>query len=475
MVQQGKPALASGAAHRFSLSAFLDYFIPPELQVQPDAHRRARMFMMSHAFGPFLGNVIPLYLHFALNIAMDYRFWIFLVSILMFWVYPFALRITKRYQTLSFMSVQNLIFCILWACYSYGGIFSPFLSWALIIPLLSFFYLPATGLIRNILLAQIVANLAIFSGLVVSGFDFPHVELREFELIGIISNLSLSVYVSMMALYFANVVREQGIFQRELVSLVATADHLLNLTTAAQQATTAKADFVASMSHELRTPLNAVIGYSQILLEDADDEGNHEFGSDVRRIHGAGTHLLRLVDDILDFSKIEAGKMVSCATAGSLRHWAETLKNEVGERLAGGPYTLKCELKETSDVLLNIDWQVLKKAVQHLIYGVATGATGGPILMEIHNADSKAVVIRVTDPEHHDNVVATEALFDVFSDDSDASATKYGGVGIALALSLKFAQLVEGSIAVATDGRGGRVFTMTMPVQEPVAEAMAAA
>ena len=475
MPQQEKPATASSTAHKLSLSAFLDYFIPSELQVQPDAHRRARMFMMSHAFGPFLGIVIPLYLHFVLNIAMDHRFWVFLASILAFWVYPFVLRATKRYQTIAFLSVQNLIFCILWACYSYGGIFSPFLSWALIIPLLSFFYLPATGLIRNILLAQIIGNLGVFSGLVVGGYDFPHVELREFELIGIISNLSLSIYVAMMALYFANVVREQGVFQRELVSLVATADHLLNLTTAAQQATTAKADFVASMSHELRTPLNAVIGYSQILLEDADDEGDHEFASDVRRIHGAGTHLLRLVDDILDFSKIEAGKMVSCATAGSLRQWVETLKIEIGERLAGSPYNLHCSLDVTSDVMLNVDWQALKKSVQHLVYGVATGNTGGSIVVDIHKTGSQPIVIRITDPEIRDGAVAPEALFDVFSDDSDASATKYGGVGIALALSLKFAQLIEGNITVETDRNRRRVFIMTMPAEEAVAEAMAAA
>ena len=64
----------------FNLSAFLDYFIPPRLQVQPDAHRRARMFMLSHAFGPLLGNTIPLYLHFVLNYEMDYRFWIFFAS-----------------------------------------------------------------------------------------------------------------------------------------------------------------------------------------------------------------------------------------------------------------------------------------------------------------------------------------------------------------------------------------------------------
>jgi signal transduction histidine kinase len=422
------------------------------------------MFMMSHAFGPILGNVIPLYLHFALNIATDYRFWTFLASILAFWVYPFALRYTKRYQTIAFISVQNLIFCILWACYAYGGIFSPFLSWALIIPMLSFFYLPAAGLIRNILLAEIIANLAIFSALVIGGYEFPQVDLREFELIGIISNLSLSIYVSMMALYFANVVREQGAFERELISLVSTADHLTNLTEAARQATEAKADFVASMSHELRTPLNAVIGYSQILLEDADAEGNVEFGADVRRINDAGTHLLRLVDDILDFSKIEAGKMVCSPTSGTLRDWAAAVTLEAHERLSGGPYTLECELKNNSDEVLNLDWQILKKSTQHLIYGIATESAGGPITMQVEKPSGGALVIRVTDPEVREKIVTAEALFDVFSDDSDASATKYGGVGIALALSLKFVQLVAGKIVVETDANGRRIFSMTIPV-----------
>jgi len=258
----------------FSLSAFLDYFIPPRLQVQPDAHRRARMFMLSHAFGPLLGNTIPLYLHFVLNYEMDYRFWIFFASIMTFWIYPFILRRTKRYQTIAFISVQNLIFCIFWACYSYGGIASPFLSWALIIPLLSFFYLPAAGAIRNVLLLQIFASVGFFGWLVVSGFPFPAVNLEQFQLIGIISTVSVSAYVVMMAVYFANIFQEQATFERELGALAANADNLMNLTAAAQEATLAKSNFIASMSHELRTPLNAVIGYSQILLDDAREDGD---------------------------------------------------------------------------------------------------------------------------------------------------------------------------------------------------------
>ena len=60
------------------------------------------------------------------------------------------------------------------------------------------------------------------------------------------------------------------------------------------------------MSHQLRTPLNAVIGYSEILLEDASLSGNDAQMSDLKRINRAGRHLLSLVTDVLDMSKIDS-------------------------------------------------------------------------------------------------------------------------------------------------------------------------
>ena len=459
------------AKAKFSLSAFLDYFIPPRLQVQPDAHRRARMFMLSHAFGPLLGNTIPLYLHFILHYQMDYRFWIFFASIMTFWIYPFILRRTKRYQTIAFISVQNLIFCIFWACYSYGGIASPFLSWALIIPLLSFFYLPATGLIRNVLLLQIFASVGFFGWLVMSGFPFPPIDLEQFQLIGIISTVSVSAYVVMMAVYFANIFQEQAAFERELGSLAANADNLMNLTAAAQEATLAKSNFIASMSHELRTPLNAVIGYSQILLDDAREDADQVFEEDVSRILGSGTHLLRLVNDILDFSKIEAGKMISQQSGGLLSNRMAALASEACEGLESG-WSLTYDIGSNTELWL--DWHALGKAVQHVAFGIAADNSPGEIHLGVA-VENGQLRIRVRDPKIQTDQIDAESLFDVFSDGSDDSATKYGGVGISLALGLKFVQFIGGSISVEADRENHRIFVITVPAGIAASGTMAAA
>ena len=85
----------------------------------------------------------------------------------------------------------------------------------------------------------------------------------------------------------------------------------------AEQASRTKSAFLANMSHELRTPLNAIIGYSEMLVEEAQDMSTQPGGAevealfvpDLKKINSAGKHLLALINDILDLSKIESGKM----------------------------------------------------------------------------------------------------------------------------------------------------------------------
>jgi len=82
---------------------------------------------------------------------------------------------------------------------------------------------------------------------------------------------------------------------------------LETLTDEAQSATVRRANS-ANMSHELRTPMNAIIGYSEMLTDEAEDLGFQQFIPDLKKIRTAGKQLLALINDILDLSKIEAGK-----------------------------------------------------------------------------------------------------------------------------------------------------------------------
>jgi signal transduction histidine kinase len=107
----------------------------------------------------------------------------------------------------------------------------------------------------------------------------------------------------------ARLLERTDTLEREVAERRRTERELVIAKAAAEEASVAKSTFLANMSHELRTPLNAIIGYSEMLLEDAQADGNASGAADLTRIVGAGRHLLALITGILDLSKVEAGRM----------------------------------------------------------------------------------------------------------------------------------------------------------------------
>jgi signal transduction histidine kinase len=325
----------------------------------------ARLFLISHLCGPFLGNTVPISLY-AVSPQPGWDIVVLAVSITGFWIFPPLLKLGVRYDVLALASIENLIFCILWSCFFHGSVTSPTLSWVLTIPLLAFFYIGNSRSLRNVVLVQFFANLTVF-GACLHFFPPPDdgISLQSLQVLGLISTCASALYVAMMAIYYARALASQAEIALEMRRHLDTASDLRRAAADAERASTAKSEFLAKMSHELRTPLNAVIGYSQMLLEDAEDEGGDENSDDYRKILISGQHLLRVVNNVLDLSKLEAGRSEvfnePFAIAPMLTSVATGLANLAGENnvtlvnhLEGAPAMMIGDPTKVQCILLNV-------------------------------------------------------------------------------------------------------------------------
>jgi signal transduction histidine kinase len=449
-----------------SLNAFVDGFIPPELAADRDRRQQARMFLMSHLFGPFLGNTTVISLGL-IDPPPNLRLAILLASISGFWIFPALLRRGWSYNALALLSIENLIFCIFCGIYFYGGVASPVLPWALTIPLLSLLYLTATPQLWGWVLGLVMVNSAALWAAFV--FDAPlrldHLPFDKMQTFGIISTAAAAGYVAMMAIYYGKALASHSELETEMREHMATAAGLRRAAEEAERASAAKADFLARMSHELRTPLNAVIGYSQMLLEDAEEEGDAESAQDLEKIHRAGATLLRLVNEVLDLSKIEAGRMQLDPTHVSLDALirATTSEFEARAKAAGLAVTVETagdlgsvfiDAAKTRQALAQIVDNALKYTREG---GVRIAARG---LVE---AGMPMIEIAVEDTGVGISPKALPGLFEQFIAEDDASGTKYGGRGLGLALARKLCRLMGGDITVVSRLGQGSVFTLSLP------------
>ena len=454
---------------RLSLSTIyplLDWFMPPALKADREMQARARMFLISHLIGPFLGHTITVYLYW-LDPHPGYGLWVLVASITAFWAFPYTLKRSGAYTALALISVQNLIFAILWGSYHYGGVSSPFMGWLLVVPLLAFFYLGRAPAPRLVVLGMIAVNVGVFYLFYTSGHDFPeHVPLQSLSGIGIVSMLCAAAYVSVMALGYANVVANQSELEREVKDHRATAIKLREAKEEAEKADRAKSEFLAKMSHELRTPLNAVIGYSEMLLEDAAIEGNQEQAvQDLQKINGAGKHLLSLVTDVLDLSKIEAGKM-------ELFNQVFDLSELIDEAVAiCRPLCAKNAnelIVERTGELGEVEGDItkLRQAVLNLLSNATKFTKHGRITLTAAREPRRGgdwISIAVSDTGigiSRDNL---GKLFQNFSQAETWTSSKYGGTGLGLSLTQKLCRLMGGEVTVESElGQGSR-FTIRLP------------
>lgn len=250
---------------------------------------------------------------------------------------------------------------------------------------------------------------------------------------------------------------------------------------AADQASAAKSQFLANMSHELRTPMNAIIGYSEMLQEEAEDLGQKGFVPDLQKIHSAGKHLLGLINDILDLSKIEAGKMTLfveefdiARLVGEVSATVQPLVARNGNKLevdcAADIGSMRADVTKVRQTLFNLLSNASKFTEKGRIQlGVRRipGAGKAALSAETgHEArDVEHISLTVSDTGIGMTAEQMGLLFESFQQ-ADASTTrKYGGTGLGLAISRKFCRLMGGDVTVTSQPGRGSTFTVTLPAR----------
>ena len=244
---------------------------------------------------------------------------------------------------------------------------------------------------------------------------------------------------------------------------------------AAETANRVKSEFLANMSHELRTPLNAVIGYSQMLQEEAKDAGQEDFLPDLAKIENAGKHLLGLINDVLDLSKIEAGRMTMyfedvniAGMIAEVRGIIEPLAAKNGNR-----FVVDCP---ASIGAMHTDVTKLKQNLLNLLSNASKFTTKGTIELAVSRGGSGAaetVSFRVTDTGIGMTPEQLGKLFQAFGQADSSTSRKFGGTGLGLAITKHFARMLGGDVEVTSEAGKGSVFTLTLPAR--AAEAAPAA
>ena len=255
---------------------------------------------------------------------------------------------------------------------------------------------------------------------------------------------------------------------------------LLQARDAAQAANRAKSGFLANMSHELRTPMNAIIGYSEMLIEEAEDLEMEAFIADLKKIHGAGGHLLSLINDILDLSKIEAGKMELYLENFPVDKMLADIASTVQTLVAKKHNQLEVVGAEDAGSMRS-DLTKVRQTLFNLISNAAKFTENGTITLSVE---------RGTDTETGDWLefavadtgigIAEDKIEDLFKEftQADASTTReYGGTGLGLAITRRFCTMLGGTIGCTSKPGEGTTFTMRLPAEtvDPRQEEEAAA
>jgi two-component system sensor histidine kinase/response regulator len=241
-----------------------------------------------------------------------------------------------------------------------------------------------------------------------------------------------------------------------------------NAREAAEQASRAKSDFLATMSHEMRTPMNAVLGLSHLALQQDVSVQQRNY---LNSIQMAARSLLGVINDVLDLSKVEAGRLeleriefdldqVLESTAVVAGHQAISkgldfaihVCREVPHRFIGDPQRL-------GQVLLNLTANAAKFT--------ETGSVEIRVSVQDRRASRLCLGFEVRDTGMGMSEEQTQTIFDAFTQGDSSTTRRYGGTGLGLNIASQLVDMMQGELTVRSAIGEGSTFLFNAWLDQP--------
>lgn len=332
-----------------------------------------------------------------------------------------------------------------------------------------------------------------------AGGDVTTNQMKAFEAAGITRIARRADEPGQLARAFQNMAHEVTLREQNLNSAVAERTAKLAETTQeaeqarsdAEQASQSKSQFLANVSHELRTPLNAIIGYSEMLQEDLEGSVDALQLADVSKIHGAGTHLLALINDILDLSKIESGKMDLFLERFDIGEVIEEVEQTIRPLISKNRNQLVVDCPDSIGTM-HADVTKLKQALLNLLSNAAKFTSDGTITLRVSQettlpswkkavgdspvgeigADEPGFTFTISDTGIGMTPEQQAKLFQAFVQADGSTTRNYGGTGLGLVITRNFCQMMGGDVYCQSEAGAGTSFMLWLPVHvaDPTAQ-----
>ena len=258
--------------------------------------------------------------------------------------------------------------------------------------------------------------------------------------------------------------RERQLLQAEVERRIQIESELEEARDAAETANRAKSTFLATMSHELRTPLNAILGYSEMVREQAEDDGLVDYAQDLSRIQEAGSHLLSLISNILDLSKIEAGRIELQYETVELDAFIADLVTMVRPEMAVNHNNLLLERVGTLGSI-QIDLTRLRQILLNVLQNAAKFTLRGDIHVRVErDDDANRMWFTVKDTGIGMTPQQMQRLFQPFVQADSSTTRRFGGSGLGLTIARQLCRLMGGDITVESELSGGTTFSIYVPL-----------